>query len=85
MGPTYFWFQFYELWNAAQSFGLPPDEAQAALERMLTGAWTTMTKSGLTSTEVMDLIPVKPLSDMEASVAEMYCTHLPALFREIQP
>ena len=85
MGPTYFWFQLYELRNVAQSCGLPPDEAQAALEKMLMGAMKAMTATGMSASEVMDLIPVKPLNEMEASVAEMYRTRLTALFQKIKP
>jgi pyrroline-5-carboxylate reductase len=33
----------------------------------------------------MDLIPVKPLAEMEAQVTEMYHTRLPALYQKIKP
>jgi pyrroline-5-carboxylate reductase len=33
----------------------------------------------------MDLIPVKPLAEMEASVSEAYRTKLPALYQKIKP
>ena len=45
----------------------------------------TLLESGLSSAEVMDLIPVKPLAEMEPQVAEMYRTRLPALFQKIKP
>jgi pyrroline-5-carboxylate reductase len=35
---------------------------------MVCGATRTLLESGLTPAEVMDLIPVKPLADMEAQV-----------------
>lgn len=35
--------------------------------------------------EVMDLIPVKPLAEMEPMVAELYRTRLPALYQKIRP
>jgi pyrroline-5-carboxylate reductase len=33
----------------------------------------------------MDLIPVKPLAEMEPQVKEMYHTRLPALYQKIKP
>jgi hypothetical protein len=45
----------------------------------------TLLESGLTPAEVMDLIPVKPLADMEAQVTEMYRTRLPSIYLKIKP
>jgi pyrroline-5-carboxylate reductase len=42
-------------------------------------------ESGLPPAEVMDLIPVKPLADMEAQVTEMYRTRLPGIYQKIKP
>jgi pyrroline-5-carboxylate reductase len=42
-------------------------------------------ESGLTPAEVMDLIPVKPLGEMEPQVIEMYRTRLPAVYQKIKP
>ena len=33
----------------------------------------------------MDLIPVKPLAEMEGQVNELYRTRLPALYQKIKP
>jgi pyrroline-5-carboxylate reductase len=33
----------------------------------------------------MDLVPVKPLAEMEPQVLEFYRTRLPALFQKIRP
>jgi pyrroline-5-carboxylate reductase len=52
---------------------------------MVCGAARTLLESGLTSAEVMDLIPVKPLAEMEPQVAEMYRTRLPGLYQKIKP
>ena len=52
---------------------------------MTEGAVGTLFCSGMTAEEVMDLIPVKPLAEMEPQVAEMYRTRLPALFQKIKP
>jgi pyrroline-5-carboxylate reductase len=85
MGPTYFWFQLYELQSVAQACGLQLEEAQQAMERTLAGALRTMADAGLSPSEVMDLIPVKPLGDMEVSVKEMYRGRLTALYHKIKP
>jgi pyrroline-5-carboxylate reductase len=85
MGPTYFWYQFYELCNLAQSFGLTAQEAHAGLEKMIDGAVQTMLRSGLNAEEVKDLIPVKPMGESEASMIEMYRTRLAGVMQKIKP
>ncbi len=85
MGPTYLWFQFQTLRELAAGFGLTDAEIVPALKRMVCGAARTLLESGLSPAEVMDLIPVKPLADMEAMTTEMYRTRLPALYQKIKP
>ena len=85
MGPTYMWFQLQALREVASSFGLVDAEIAPALKRMVCGGARTLLESGLSPTEVMDLIPVKPLAEMEPQVAEMYRTRLPALYQKIKP
>ncbi len=85
MGPTYLWFQLQALREIAAGFGLTEAEATPALKRMVCGGTRTLLESGLTPAEVMDLIPVKPLAEMEAPVVEMYRTRLPGIYRKIKP
>lgn len=85
MGPTYLWFQMQALRELAVTFGLTTAEADAGLKRMVCGAARTLVDSGLTPAEVMDLVPVKPLAEMEPQVLELYRTRLPALFQKIKP
>lgn len=85
MGPTYLWFQLQALREVAAGFGLSDAEVVPAMKRMVCGAARTLLESGLTPAEVMDLIPVKPLAEMEPQVAEMYRTRLPALYQKIKP
>ncbi len=85
MGPTYLWFQLQALREVAGGFGLSEAEIAPALKRMVCGAARTLLESGLTPGEVMDLIPVKPLAEMETQVAEMYRTRLPAVYQKIKP
>lgn len=85
MGPTYLWFQLQALREVAAGFGLSDAEITPALKRMVCGGARTLLESGLTPAEVMDLIPVKPLAEMEPQVAEMYRTRLPAIHQKIKP
>ena len=85
MGPTYLWFQLQALREVAAGFGLSEVEIAPALKRMVCGGTRTLLESGLTPAEVMDLIPVKPLEDMEAQVTEMYHTRLPSIYQKIKP
>lgn len=85
MGPTYLWFQLQALREVASGFGLSDAEIVPAMKRMVCGAARTLLESGLTPSEVMDLIPVKPLAEMEPQVAELYRTRLPALFQKMKP
>lgn len=85
MGPTYLWFQMQALRELAISFGLTASEADAGLKRMVCGAVSTLVDSGLRPDDVMDLVPVKPLAEMEPMILEYYRTRLPALFQKIKP
>jgi len=44
-----------------------------------------MYNSGLSATEVIDLIPVKPIGEHEQQIAEIYKTKLLGLFEKIKP
>lgn len=85
MGPTYFWPQWQALRELARGFGLSGDSADAGLRAMVNGAIATLLDSGLPPGEVMDLVPVKPLAEKEASLVAMYHELLPALHRKIVP
>ncbi len=79
MGPTYLWFQLYEMERLAREFGLTPDEAGDAVSAMAIGAVKTMGQSNLTPDEVMDLVPIRPMGDVEDAIKEMYRARLRAL------
>jgi pyrroline-5-carboxylate reductase len=85
MGPTYLWFQIQALREVAAGFGLTPEDINPALKRMVCGGTRTLLESGLTPAEVIDLIPVKPLAEIEPQVDEFYRTRLPALYEKIKP
>ncbi len=83
MGPTYFWFQLNELKNLSISFGLTEEDAREGIQKMMSGALDTMFNSGLTFEEVVDLVPVKPLADVENEIKEMYKQRLTAVNERI--
>lgn len=85
MGPTYFWYQWQCLREIAGDLGLPPAAADEALRAMVSGALTTLLDSGLTPDQVADLIPVRPLSNVESTMAAAYWETLPALHARIRP
>jgi len=85
MLPTYFWFQWKELVDIGQKIGLSEKESNDSINDTLIASLKLMFKSGLTSHEVMDLIPVKPIGEHEAQIAEIYKTKLIGLFEKIKP
>jgi pyrroline-5-carboxylate reductase len=85
MLPTYFWFQWKELAEIGQKIGLSEKESNESINDTLIASLKLMFKSGLTSQEVMDLIPVKPIGEHEAQIAEIYKTKLISLFEKIKP
>jgi pyrroline-5-carboxylate reductase len=84
MGPTYFWFQLYELQELIKSFGISAQAIQDGLPKMLSGAVRTMFESGLTPAEVMNLIPVKPLCEEEAAIKGFYQNRLTTLYKKLK-
>lgn len=84
MGPTYFWFQWQTLAELAASFGLMETEARDCIAKMVTGALDTMFASSLTPSEVMDLVPVKPLASDEEAIKDMYRSRLKNLFAQLK-
>ncbi len=84
MGPTYLWFQLEELKRLGVAFGLSEPDAVRALSAMTEGALRTLTESGLTAEEVMDLIPVRPLASCEDAIREMYRKALEPLYARLK-
>ena len=85
MGPTYFWPTLYELVALGESFGLDRSEAATAVKQMLAGTVATMLESGLDAAAVQDLVPVKPLADLEQTILDAYRMKLKAVYEKIKP
>ena len=85
MSPTYFWFQFQELYNIGIQFGLSRDECLEGISDTIKASLDVLFNSDLSKEEVFDLIPVKPISDYEADIIKMYRSKLISLFDKIKP
>ena len=84
MGPTYLWFQLYELQSLGRQFGLTDQDLHDGMSKMVTGAVKTMFEAGLSPEEVMDLIPVKPLGEEEANIKNAYRSKLTGLYQKLK-
>jgi len=85
MLPTYFWFQWQEMEAIAVKTGLSPEEAKRAVKSTLKKAIELYYNSGLTTEEVMDLIPVKPIGENEEEIKSTLNAKLLGLFEKIKP
>jgi pyrroline-5-carboxylate reductase len=84
MGPTYLWFQLEELRNLAVSFGMSRSEAESGIVEMVKGMLHTLFCAGMTSEEVKDLIPVKPMGEEESNIRDIYRSKLEPLYRKLK-
>ncbi len=85
MLPTYFWFQWNELTRLGDQMGLTQAESSVAVKHTLQAAMNLYFESGLSPEQVIDLIPVKPIGEHQAQIAEIYQTKLLGLFEKIKP
>lgn len=85
MLPTYFWFQWDEIQKIGTQIGLNEEESKEAIKETLLSAIHLFYDSGLTSKEVIDLIPVKPLGNDENTIKGCFNNCLIPLFEKIKP
>jgi pyrroline-5-carboxylate reductase len=85
MSPTYFWYQWKTLSEIGVKIGMNEKEAGLTVYNTMIAALDTYFKSGLTPEEVFDLVPVKPMSDYESQINELYHNKLTAVFEKIKP
>lgn len=85
MLPTYFWFQWRELAGIGGQMGLSAEESKKSIYETIIASLDLMYKSGLSASEVIDLIPVKPIGEHEPQIADIYKTKLLGLFEKIKP
>jgi pyrroline-5-carboxylate reductase len=65
--------------------GLTESECTDSIQKTIIASLNLMFKSGLSSANVMDLIPVKPIGEHETQISEIYRSKLTALFEKIKP
>lgn len=85
MLPTYFWFQWKELADIGIKLGLTEKESRASIHETIIASVNLMFKTDMSTADVMDLIPVKPIGEYESQISEIYRNKLPALFEKIKP
>jgi pyrroline-5-carboxylate reductase len=85
MLPTYFWFQWRELAGIGGEIGLSEEESKKSIYETIIASLDLMYKTDLTPTQVIDLIPVKPIGEHEPQIIEIYHTKLIGLFEKIKP
>ncbi len=84
MGPTYLWFQLYELIDLGKSFGLTTEAVESGIANMVRGTVSTMFESGLSPVQVMDLVPMRPLSEEEEGIKNIFRTRLTAMYAKLK-
>jgi pyrroline-5-carboxylate reductase len=85
MGHTYFFFQLHKLKELATSFGMDDKEAETAIAEMISGTTNTLFNSGLPYNEVSDLVPVRPMAEVEETIKGYYDQYLTGIFNKIKP
>lgn len=84
MGPTYLWFQLYELQAIAEKIGIKPETAKNAVLAMAKGALKLVEDGRFNSNQVMDLIPVKPLGKDEDNIKLILRSKLEAVYNKLK-
>jgi pyrroline-5-carboxylate reductase len=85
MGHTYFNFQLQKLKELAVSFGMDETEAAKTISNMLWGTTETLFNSDLSYAEVADLVPVKPMGEVEETIKGYYDQYLNGIYNKIKP
>ena len=83
MGPTCFWFQWEALRELGASFGLGRRETDEALLATVEGAARLLFEGGRSYAEVADMVPVKPLADLEPAWRGAYAEKLGGLYGKL--
>jgi pyrroline-5-carboxylate reductase len=65
--------------------GLDESESKETIQQTLLAAIDLFYNSELNYTDVIDLIPVKPIGEHETQISEMYHSKLMGLFQKIKP
>jgi pyrroline-5-carboxylate reductase len=85
MGLTFLWPQLDMLASLARESGLTQQEAWDGVEKMLQGAVSSMRDSGLSSADVQDLVPVKPVAEETEAFVGAAKPKLEGLLAKLRP
>lgn len=85
MGLTFLWPQLDMLASLAETSGLSRQAAWDGIEKMLAGAVAAMRDSGLSSSEVQDLVPVKPVAEEAGAFVSASRPKLEGLLAKLRP
>jgi pyrroline-5-carboxylate reductase len=85
MLPTYFWFQWKKMAEIGVKTGLSEEEARVTICETLQKSINLYYHSGLSTEEIIDLIPVKPIGDFEDEINSIYESKLMGLYKKIKP
>ena len=83
MGPTYFWFQWQLMTQLASKFGLDNAGSTEAVYEMIRGSNELLYKSGFSTNEVTDLIPIHPLKESEKQISDIFNERLSGLYTKL--
>lgn len=85
MLPTYFWFQWAKIREIAIRTGLENEESKEIIYQTLIRSLNFFYKSDLSTEEIIDLIPVKPIGEHETEIESILETKLLGLYGKIKP
>ncbi|MGQ8336799.1 pyrroline-5-carboxylate reductase family protein [Sunxiuqinia sp. A32] len=85
MLPTYFWFQWDTLQKLGTDMGLNEPETKETIQETLIASIKLFFDSGMSSGEIIDLIPVKPIKDHEEEIKQCLNEKLMGLYQKIKP
>jgi pyrroline-5-carboxylate reductase len=84
MGPTYFWFQWIKLVEISMHLGIDEKQSFEAVKYMIQGAAELLFSSEMNPTEVMDLIPVKPLLDKQGIIENILSEKMELIYSKLK-
>lgn len=83
MGVTYFDYQIYELIKLAKTFKLDDNDIKTGLTYMFNGLLNTFFSDDLSEQEVLDLVPTRPLKEIENELIKMYDNNLNNIYNKL--
>lgn len=83
MGPTYFLYQWEEMFSLAKEFGLSEKDAMDGVTQMLSGTLSLFSEPGMTFAAKNDLIPVKPLAEGEDKIRGIFRDGLNSIYAKL--